>query len=108
MGPRLAHLNEQVEYRYRRRNKQQLAQKRSQFWLAALCHRAEHILDVNEADDVVERLPINRDPGMTLNDHAFGDIGKLRFEIERDDVDARDHHICGRLVMDFEYIAYQQ
>ena len=107
MGARLAHLHEQVEDRHRRRDEQHLAQHRRRLRLAALGDRAEHILDMDEADHVIERLAIDRNARMTLLDHAFDDLGKRRLDIERDDIDARHHHIGGRLVMHFEDIADQ-
>ena len=108
MGSRLAHLDEKIEDRRRWRDKQHLAQQRRQFDLTALGDRAEHILYMDEADHVIERFAIHRNPRMTLLDHAFDDLGKRRFGIERDDVDARHHDVGSRLVMDFEDVADQQ
>src|SRR5947207_13764615 len=108
MGPRLTHLDEKIEDRRRRRDEQHLAQQRRQFRLTMLSDGAEDILYVYEADHVVERLAIHRNPRMTLLDHAFDDIGERRLGIERHDIDARHHYVGGCLVMDFEDLAYQQ
>ena len=62
---------------------------------------------MDEADHVVERLAIDRHPRMALLDHAFDDLGKRRFDVERDDVDARHHDVRGGLVVHLENIADQ-
>ena len=108
MGSCLAHLDEEVEDRRRRRDEQHLAQQRRQLGLAVLGDRAEHILDVHEADHIIEGLAIHRNPRMTLLDHAFDDFGERRLGVERHDIDARHHHVGSRLVVDLEDIANQQ
>ena len=80
MGARLAHLHEQIEDRQRRRDEQQLAQKRRQLGLAPLGDRRAAVLDVDKADYVVERLAIDWHPRMSLLDHAFDDIGERGFD----------------------------
>ena len=107
MGARLTHLHQQVEDRQGRRDEQHLAQQRRQLGLAAFGDRGQDILDVDEADHVVERFAIDRDARMALLDHAFDDLGERRLDIERHDVDARHHDVGGGAVVALEDVADQ-
>ena len=62
---------------------------------AAVGDRGQHVLDVDEADHVIERLAIDRHARMAVLDHAFDDFGKRLLDIERDDIDARHHDVGG-------------
>ena len=95
MRARLAHLHEQVEDRQRRRDVQDLAQQPLQPGRPAVGDRRQHVLDVDEADHVVQRLAIDRHARMAVLDHAFDDFGKRLVDIERDDIDARHHDVAG-------------
>ena len=70
VGARLAHLHQQVEDRQRRRDEQHLAQQPRELRRAAVGDRRQHVLDVDEADHVVERLAIDRHARMAVLDHA--------------------------------------
>src|SRR5215471_11451636 len=102
---RLAHLHEQVKDRHRRRDKEHLAQEGEQLCLTPLGNRAQDILDVNEADHVVQRLAIDRNARVTLLDHTRDDLGEGRLDVERDDVDTWHHDISRRPVVHFQDIS---
>ena len=99
MGARLAHLHQEIEDRQRRRHEQHLAQQRRELGLAPLGDRGQHVLDVDEADHVVERFAIDRHARVALLDHAAHHIGERRLDVERHDVDARHHDVGGGLVV---------
>ena len=69
---------------------------------------AEHVLDVDKADHVIERLAIHRHARMAVLDHAFDDFGERLIDVERDDVDARHHDVGGIEVMHLQDVADQQ
>ena len=107
VGAGLPHLHEQIKDRHRRRNEQHLAQQTLQPGGATIGNRPEHVLDVHEADHVVERLAIDRHARVAVLDHAFDDFGERLVDVERDNVDARHHDVCGVTAVPFQDVADQ-
>ena len=62
---------------------------------------------MDEADDVVERLAVDGHTRMAMLDEQFDQVAKRLLDIERDDVDARHHHVSGAAVVNFEDVADQ-
>src|SRR5215472_6758163 len=105
MGPRLAHLDEKVESRERRRDEQHFAQHRGQLRMLAFGSWPQHVLNVDEANHVVECSPIDGNSRMTLLYHTFNYLREGRLDVERDNIYAWHHHVSSRPVVDLEYVA---
>ena len=60
------------------------------------------ILDVDHSDGIVQRLPINRQPGMPRADHQIDDVFQARLGVDGDDIHARHHHVLGGTIAQTE------
>src|SRR6516164_5445127 len=105
MGPRLTHLDEKVESRQRGRDEQHFAQHRGQLCMLAFGDWPQHVLNVDEANHIVECSLIDGNPRMTLLYHTFNYLREGCLDVERDNIDAWHHHVRSRPIVDLEYVA---
>ena len=95
---RKPHLQQQVEHAHAGCDEQHGPRNFGQRHLPALVldRRGEHILDVDHADDLVERTAIHRQAGMRLLRHQVQDLVQWRHAFDGDDVGTRHHDIVHR------------
>ena len=77
---RLAHLHQQIEDRHRRRARTAAlrSSRRGEPASPSLGDRGQHVLDVDEADHVVERLAIDRQARVAAARSCSDDLGERR------------------------------
>ena len=73
--------------------------------LIALGEDRQQVLGVEDADDVVDRLLVDRDARVAVADDHVDDLLERRILGERRDVDARDHHLVDALLAQLEHRA---
>ena len=101
------HLQQQLQDLHRRRHEQHLAQDLRQLEEIVPASPRQHVLDVHHADDIVERIAVNGQAGMTTFRHPFDDVGKRGLRLDGDDIGARNHRILGRAVAQPEHVMNQ-
>ena len=93
MLARLAHLEQQVEHGHAWRHDNDVANDVAHLERLLLRDAGQHVLDVDHADDIVERFTVDRHAGMGFLGHAFDQRRKRGVDIDRHDVGARHHGI---------------
>jgi len=108
MSMGLPHLQQQIEHRDLRRDHQRLAQNFLDRKILRLAGKAEYILDMHHAGDVIEILAIHRHAGMAfLADQGQG-LVQGDIHPHRHDIGAGNHHVIGGDVAQAQHIGDQR
>jgi len=107
---RRLHLHQQIEHRHRWRHKQDRPLDFADSGVAPAksailrLDKSQHVLEVNQADGIVECLAIDRKPRMLRLTEQHDKIRNGGVLLDRHDVGARDHDIADLEFTDLEQI----
>ncbi len=103
--PRGAHLAQQVEHGLRRRHEQRLAEQVLDREGGGAGAGGEQVADMDHADDVIERLAVDRHSRVPLALEQAGELVEIQRGGGGDDVGARHHHVIGRGAAQAQHVA---
>ena len=69
----------------------------------ALLEEAQRVLDVDDADHVVDRVLVHREARVAALDDERADLGRGRVDVEGEDLGAGHHHLADRRVGELEH-----
>ena len=93
MAAAQAHFIQQVEQPYCRGHKQRRPQQRADFRRLSFMQMCKHILDMNDAGNVIQRVAPHRQTAVIRCRHLFDDLRETFRHAHRHDIGARNHHI---------------
>jgi hypothetical protein len=104
---RQPHLQQQIERAHRRRNEQHLAQDGLEIERPVPDEAGEHVLYVDHAHDIIERLAVDRQPRVTLRAHDPNELRELDIHRHGRNIGARHHHVVGRQIAQLQDVSKQ-
>jgi hypothetical protein len=107
VDPLLTHVGQHVERGARLRHEQRLAHERGPVRRRSGAGRddREHVLDVHHADDLVERIAIDRKARVPVLGEGGDDFLPACGRVERDDLAPRHGHVVGIVFGEMQEVA---